>query len=73
MTVALRSDIPQPRPYTVKNYPWRTMAVGESFPFASHVKPESAWTYTWQANRTHAPKRFQCRKFNGTMRCWRVA
>jgi hypothetical protein len=71
--IALRSDIPLPRPRVTLGYPWQTMEVGQSFPFASHVKPESAWTYTWAANRTYAPKKFQCRKHEGEMRCWRVA
>lgn len=72
MLAEVRNDIPLPRPYTIKNYPWRTMDVGESFAFALHVKPESAWTYTWQANKRFFPRRFQCRKYQGEMRCWRV-
>lgn len=66
-------DIPISRPRVVGGYPWKTIEVGGSFAFAKHVKPQSAWTYTWQANRRYAPKLFQCHKHKGEMRCWRIA
>lgn len=73
LTAVISYDIPHPRPYTFKNYPWQTVEIGGSFAFAKHLKPNTAWTYTSQANKFYAPKRFQCLKHNGEMRCWRVA
>lgn len=52
-------------------YPWQEMEIGDSFVYPGAT--QTARGAVWVANKTRAPKRFVCRKFDGVTRIWRVA
>ena len=64
---------PQGRPRGVPGawlYPWRKMAIGDSFIFPGDLK--DAWQRVHSRKRSNAA-RFEPRRWNGVIRIWRVA
>lgn len=54
-------------------YPWKTLAVGESFNFREGVCRDNAQTQGRMACKRLAPKRFVVRQYgNEGYCCWRV-
>jgi hypothetical protein len=63
--------IPIPPAKTRRRYPFKTMAIGDSFPLDYRLAQQTANAATYR----YAPKRFACRKVGGVdgWRIWRVA
>lgn len=70
-TITLEPGRPVPPQHRVEFYPWRTMAVGDSFLFPAFVNHPHQTARA--ASRRLAPMKFTARKTRDGVRCWRIA
>ena len=70
MTIKAEPGFPMPefKKGIEPKYPWKTMEVGESFPFDG----TTGYSQACINSQKLAPKTFRCGRYDGKFRIWRV-